>query len=86
MGMDQKLSKEYENLLLEDNRLDRTHLRRGIINKYTHIIGKIFKMYLDFTNFYLLKFFKAIKNVLNMNSLDLDFQDLIFLGLPLPKK
>merc|ERR1712223_2072784 len=29
MGMDQKLSKEYENLLLEDNRLDRTHLRRG---------------------------------------------------------
>ena len=43
MGMDQKLSKEYENLLLEDNRLDRTHLRRGIINKYTHIIGIFFK-------------------------------------------
>ena len=32
MGMDQELSKEYENLLLEDNRLDRTHLRRGKIH------------------------------------------------------
>ena len=59
MGMDQKLSKEYENLLLEDNRLDRTHLRRGIINKYTHIIGKIFKMYLDFTNFFSFKIFQG---------------------------
>ena len=86
MGMDQKLSKEYENLLLEDNRLDRTHLRRGIINKYTHIIGIFFKFILISRIFFLLKFFKAIKNVLNMNSLDLDFQDLIFLGLPLPKK
>ena len=29
MGMDLPLAKEYEDLLLEDSRLDRTHLRRG---------------------------------------------------------
>merc|ERR1719412_37934 len=29
MGMNNVLAKEYEALLLEDNRLDRTHLRRG---------------------------------------------------------
>ena len=29
MGMDQNLAKQYEDLLLEDERLDRIHLRRG---------------------------------------------------------
>ena len=29
LGMDQNLAKQYEDLLLEDDRLDRIHLRRG---------------------------------------------------------
>ena len=29
LGMSYELAKEYESILLEDDRLDRTHLRRG---------------------------------------------------------